>query len=299
MALARSRRAKNRLTPALLLGCALALAPACSKQMWKSLAEMRALRDALAREFGVQEVAVTANPEAVVVTFFNSRFNEVGDAERAKKGRDIAVFVKKNYAAAGRSRIIMVAFAVSQSYLNFFHRSEVLAVYPFEVAALGDYDPLTEPRSRGATAGASYNKWQNQTTVAVNHLTLRGDLNDGLILIPTFTVAGERVREPRWVDLEFGSFSKREIFTRDRRIEIHVDGEKLLAGDARLISSGKSEAGAVTEFVSQRLTYQQFLRLAVGREVRIRLGGAEVELTPEHLASLREMKTCVDNSKCG
>ena len=88
------------------------------------------------------------------------------------------------------------------------------------------------------------------------------------------------------------------MFARNRHISFVVDNESVASGEAHPLSSGKTADGKVSEFLTYRITYGQFLQVVGGREVELRLGAKQMKLTAEQLQLLREMKECVDFSRC-
>lgn len=289
---------KVRLIPALILLSLLITATGCSGEALRSFSELAALRAALIREYRHQNVnVVIQNTNVLGVTFVNSPLNGSTEAERSKRAKEVARFAEGNYASIGKIDEIWVSFVRSRTYFYIFHQGEVVSAFPFEKGRIEAGDLLSRPR-RAAKAAASYSKPRDETTVMVNYLQLYGDAKDGLILVPLFTVPGDKVAAPRSVALEFSSYSGRGLFAQDRRISISVDGKVLASGDARLKSSGRGSDGVVAEFLSYDISYQQLLKITEGSEVKISLGPKQAELTPEQLRSLRGMKECVDARGC-
>jgi hypothetical protein len=269
---------KVRLTLALILSPLLLAAAGCSGEALKSWSELAALRAALIREYGHQGVNVVVQSGHVLgVTFVNSPLNGSAEAERSKRAKEVAQFVRDNYASIGKIDEIWVSFVRSRTYFYVFHQGEVVSAFPFEKERVEAGDLFSTPR-QAAKATASYSKPRDETTVMVNYLQLYGDAKDGLILVPLFTVPGDKVAAPRSVALEFSSYSGRGLFAQDQRISISVDGKVLTAGDARLKSSGRVGNGVVAEFLSYDISYQQLLKITEGSEVKISLGPKQAEL---------------------
>lgn len=289
---------KVRLTLALILPPLLLAAAGCSGDSLKTLSELAALRAALIREYGHRDVnVVVQNGNVLGVTFVNSPLNGSSEAERSKRAREVAGFAEANYASISKIDRVWVGFARGRTYLYVLHTGEVVSAFLFEKGRVEAGDLLSRPREV-ARAASSYSKPRDETTVMVNYLQLYGDARDGLMLIPLFTVRGDKVVAPRSVTLEFSSYSGHGLFSRDRRITISVDGEAVASGDARLKSSGRGADGVVAEFLSYEISYRQLLKMVEGREVEISLGPRRVELTAEQLRSLRGMKECVEAQAC-
>lgn len=289
---------KVRLIPALILLSFLITVTGCSGEAVRSFSEVSALRAALIREYRHRNVKVVIqNTNVLGVTFVNSPLNGSTAAERSRMAREVARFARDNYTSIGKIDRIWVSFVRGRTYFYVFHQGEVVSSFLFEKGRLEAGDLLSRP-SAVARAAVSYSKPRDETTVTVNYLQLYGDANDGLILVPVFTVPGDKVAAPRSVALEFSSYSGRGLFSKERRISISVDGKVLTSGEARLKSSGRGGDGVVAEFLSYDVSYPQFLKMIEGGEVRISLGTKQAELTPEQLQSLRGMKECVDAQGC-
>lgn len=289
---------KVRLIPALILFPFLLTAIGCSGEALRSFSELAALRAALIREYKHQDVnVIIRNANVLVVAFVNSPLNGSTEAEQSKRAKEVARFVRDNYTSIGEIDETWVFFVRSRTYFYVFHQAEVVSAFPFAKGLIEAGELSSRPR-RAAKATASYSKPRDETTVMVNYLQLYGDAKDGLILIPLFTVPGDKVAAPKSVALEFSSYSGRGLFAQDRRISISVDGKVLASGDARLKSSGRAGDGVVAEFLSYDISYQQLLKITEGSEVTISLGPKQAELTPEQLRSLRGMKECVDAHRC-
>lgn len=308
-----SRKLSTRsVLPALAAAVALVAAQGCVGEQLKSLSDLNALRQALVREYRHQQVEVKLHEvndgqRVLSAVFFNSAFNRLADAERARKAQEIAAFARGRYAGAAGVSHITVTFVRSRARLVFFQSHEVVGYYPFaknqilesEVAAAAAAASARDDEGGGVPkARASYSPFNGETTVSVNYLQIYGDLNDGLILLPGFAVRGERVAAPRHVDFEFVSYSKRRIFDDDDRLSVVADGRELLSRAPQMTSHGRGQDGTYAEVVKHRLSYREFTRLAGARAAVFTLGPKEFDLSPEHLAALRGMKECVDAGEC-
>jgi len=61
---------------------------------------------------------------------------------------------------------------------------------------------------------------------------------------------------------------------------------------------GSNAEKSVNEFISQEISYRQFLQLAGGKKAQIFLGPMEFELTAAQLKSLQSMRKCVEELRC-
>jgi hypothetical protein len=276
----------------------LVLNSGCSRQALETSPDLAALRKKLIAEYGHQDITVVIqNSNVLGVSLINSPFNELEEIDKKQKAQEIAVFVTNHYAPINKVEKVWVSFVTSETYAFIFQYDEG-RTYQFDKNYLINAGLLMKPAEEFVQARASYFEAQNTTTVLVNNLQLYGDLNKGLILIPSFTIRGKKIVAPQWVDLEFASYDERKVFSDNRKISIVVDGKSVDSGNARLVSSGKTAEGYVSEFLSHQITYEQFLQIGNGQEVELKVGPKVMRLTAEHLRLLREMKECVDTSKC-
>ncbi len=269
----------------------------CSWQGQVSFPDLAALREKLIAEYGHQDISVAIQNQNVLgISLINSSFNELGEMAQQNKAQEIAVFVVNHYPSINEVNMVWVSFVRRKAYAFVFNYDE-WRTYNFNKSFLADANAL-KPHEEATKARANYTESQNMTTVLVNNLQLYGDLNKGLILIPSFTIRGKKIVPPRLVDLEFASYDERKLFADNRNISIVVDNKTVVAGNARLVSTGKTAEGYVSEFLMHQITYEQFLEIVNGQDVKLKLGPKAMRLTEEQLRLLREMKECVDASKC-
>jgi hypothetical protein len=253
----------------------------------------------LVEKYKEQNVKVIVqNSTTLGISFINASFNNLDQAEREQKAQEIALFAKDHYPAINEIRRMWIAFVVSQSYYYVFQDNEVKDIFYFDKEGRAPDTISPEGAVTELRATSTYYKGENKTEVFVNHLQLYGTVNRGLILIPSFMTPGNQVRAPEWIDLEFASYSDRKQFVVNRKLSLEADGKLIFSGDARPVSSGETADGGVSEFLSQHISYGQFLQLINGTQVHGRLGEKDFTLTDEQLAALREMKQCIDNAKC-
>jgi hypothetical protein len=276
----------------------LVLNSGCSQQAPESSPDLVALRGKLIEQYGHEDISVVIQDSNILgVSLINSPLNELEDIEQKKEAQEIAVFVTNHYAPINKVERVWVSFVTSEDYALVFQHNES-RTYQFDKNYLLHAGIINKPAETVVKARASYSEPQNTTMVLVNNLQLYGDLNKGLILIPSFTIPGKKIVPPKWVDLEFASYDERKLFASNRSISIVVDNKSVDSGNARLVSSGKTAEGYASEFLSHQITYEQFLEIVNGQEVELKLGYKAIKLTPEHLRLLRGMKQCVEASKC-
>lgn|GEM_PF-6576933 len=278
----------------------IALAAGCSQSFVKSFSDLLALRQALSTHFQHPDInVVIQNGDALGITFINSRFNELGEDERGRKAQEIAAFAKAHYAHIQPIKRIWVAFATRKTYFLFFHSFWVHDSYLFDKDNIeaGDLSRTAVVAAEAIKPTTSYSQARDETTVMINHLLLAGGVQNKLLLVPSFAVPGRHLSAPAQVDFDFASYSDRALFVQDHSVAITVDGKKVLAGAAQY-SSGQGNEGTVIEYLSYKIPYQQFLRMAQARSVELRLGAREIELTSDQIELLRGLKGCVDAGAC-
>lgn len=269
----------------------------CSRRPPALPPDAASLRRQLIEHYGHGDVEVVQYPDALGVFFVNSRFDQLPEADRQKLALHVGVFVTNHYAPINEVKTVKVSFVAAETYAFVFSYTENYD-YQFDKNYLVNAGLVRKPAEEVVRAEAKYSEQQGETTVLVNNLQLDGDLNKGLVLIPSFIVRGKKIVPPRQVELEFASYDVRKVFDRNRDIAITADNKKVHSGTARLVSSGKTAEGYVSEFLMHRISYDEFLQVAGGRDVELRVGPKVIKLTPEHLRLLRQMKECVDASRC-
>lgn len=307
-----SRKLSPRRVPrALAAAFALLAAGGCVGGQLKSLSELNALRQALVREYRHEQVEVNIHEvpdgrRVLSMVFVNSAFNRLADAERARKAQEIAAFARGRYGGAAAVSHITVSFVRGRTRFGFFRSSEVVGYYPFDKNQILESEVAAAARASGGgglaaatgKASASYSAFNRETTVSAGPVQIYGDLNDGLVLLPTFAVGGEKVRAPASVDFEFLSYARQRTFGDDDRLTISADGRELFTREPRMSTHGRSQDGTYTEVIKHRLTYKEFLRLVGARSAEAKLGPREFDLSPAHLRALRALKDCADAGAC-
>jgi hypothetical protein len=284
------------------LGLFLLLSTSC-KDTIKSLSDLSVLRNELIKEYKEQNInVVIQNSNVLGISFINSSFNNIGEQERAYKAKEIALFAMKKYPSIASVERIWVSFVKAKSYI-IFHSSEGLGTYLFEKNKLAPRALTNESRQQGAVS--SYNSSLNLTDVYLRqNLQLYSDPRSGITLSPHFTTAGDNVTAPKAiipesVVLEFSTYSDKRMFKDSPKLFIYADGQRVFSGTAQLNNVMGSDAEkSVNEFLSQEISYSQFVQLTNGRRVKITLGQREFELRGEDLEALRSLRRCAEELKC-
>jgi hypothetical protein len=286
-----------------LLSFVLILNTSCSKDTFKSLSDLSTLRNELIKEYKENDINVTVqNSNVLGVSFINSSFNKLGEQEREKKAREIALFAKNHYPSIDSIEKIWVSFVISKNYI-IVQYSNGLATYVFDKRNL---TPGTSGVSDSqAIVATLYDPGNNRTNVFLNNnLQVYSDDRSGVMLSPQLTISGDNVSAPKIVvpksvTLDFSTYSEKRIFPDNPQLVIYVDGQKIYSGNARTTKVLGSEAEkSVNEFLSQEISYAQFVQITKAAEVRFNLGAKELKLTRAHIGALRAMKRCVEELRC-
>lgn len=283
-----------------LLCLSLLLCAGCS-ETFKALTDLARLRNDLMKQYNERDINVTVqNSHVLGISFINSSFNKLGEAEREEKAREIALFAKDHYAAMSAIDTIWVSFVDAKNYIV-FHYSTIIGSYVFNKNGLA---PSNNNGGRSVLS-SSFDPSRNQTTVYLSqNLQVYSERDGGIMLFPHFVVSGNdasapKLAKPKVVSLDFSSNSAKRMFPNNPKLVIYVDDEPLFSGTARTTNVMGSDAEkSFNEFLTQDISYDQFTRLADARSAKFILGTKEFELKPSHIGALRAMRSCIEELKC-
>jgi hypothetical protein len=162
---------------------------------------------------------------------------------------------------------------------------------PFDVSRVAPYRKIGR-----AMATFSHGKRATQISVGTDALPLEGDTENGLFMTTGFIVFGRKVVKPRLIELEFVSYFAKRRFSSNRKIEIFADDKLIYSGNLKLLTSGTSAEGIVTEVLDTRLPYPQLLRLMSAMSTRVIIGDFQVRLNADNIDALRDLKKLIDSS---
>jgi hypothetical protein len=285
----------HALSSTLLLLCL--LATGCLQAV-KSLGEISRLRAAIIKEYGEKDVGVNLNNDSrLTITFINSALNEQGPRERALRAQQTAVFVKQHYLAINRIDVIWVGFLRQKTRYVVWHDFEGLGFFRFDkngrpLPERKTYPPVDE-QANSMRPTAVYSSALKQTDVGINSLQLEGDINNGLSVMPHFTVPGDvtgikrSASFPESVRFDFTSSSEKSMFPGAPTIAFLVDRKMVLETQEQFSTSKFGER--FSESVSLGIPYKTFLRMISGKTLTLRIGDREYEFTGDQLEALREM----------
>jgi hypothetical protein len=149
------------------------------------------------------------------------------------------------------------------------------------------------PEKHLGAATASYVAKDKHVTVQSSPLRVAGDWRNGVVLIASFIVPGQKVVEPEAVDLEFIVDSPADASPPLLRVQVSSEGEELASGVPKLVSESKPTGGSVTRILMYKISYGKFLQMLKGKEVRIRIGHVDCDVTEAQIASMRDLQRMV------
>jgi hypothetical protein len=272
----------------------------CSKETRQRFADLSALKADLIREYRTANIKVSVhNSSVLIISFVNTAFNDLDFQTQKQKTREVALFAKLHYRAIESIESIAVVFMVERNYIVFHYTSVRLSSY-FRVGALGNELPRADQRSASSLVIADYNAAADNTDVYLaQNLRLYGIDGGGLVALVHFVSPGRKVSEPGAIKFEFTTDSRKKMFEKDARLVVVTDGHVIFSGTAQLTrTTGFEFAESVDQILEGEIPYQQFVRMATGRNTTMIVGSYKFELTGEQLTSLRAMKLCVDNGAC-
>lgn len=272
----------------------------CSKETRQSFADMSALKTDLIREYRTANIKISVhNSSVLIISFVNTAFNDLDLQTQQHKAHEVALFAKLHYRAIGSINSIAVTFMVERNYIV-FHYTNVLFSGYFEARRLGTELALAEQQSASSLVIADYNAAADNTDVYLaQNLRLYGIDGGGLVALVHFVSPGRKVSEPGAIKFQFTTDSRKRMFEKDARLVVVTDGHVIFSGTAQLTrTTGFEFAGSVDQILEGEIPYQQFVRMATGRNTTMIVGPYKFELTSEQLTYLRAMKRCVDNGAC-
>lgn len=151
----------------------------------------------------------------------------------------------------------------------------------------------TIPEKHLGAATASYFSKDKQVTVQSSPLRVAGDVRNGIVLIASFIVPGRKVVEPEAVDLEFIMDSPADARPPLLRVQISSEGRELATGVTKMVSESRPAGGSVTRILMYKISYGKFLQMLKAKEVRIRVGHVDCDMTEEQLASMRDLQRMI------
>lgn len=285
--------ASLRCAAAILVSCL--LLAGCGKGV-KSISGLAKLHVALTREFPKDEISLNQNDTTLLITFVNSSLNSTSSQERAERAKQTATFVVQHYPTISELKEVFVQFIEQKSQFVIFHYSRSLDFFPFDNRGTAlqrneDVKPSEQYTS------ATYSPTLKQTDIISRNLQLEGDLENGLSLLPHFTVPGNVTPVepcatfPESVRFDFSSFSEKSIFPGAPKLTFLADQKVVFQTTAQFSTSKFDDK--FSEYLSLAVPYPAFLRMTSGNTLTLRIGAREYLFSQEHLNAMREMRAYV------
>jgi hypothetical protein len=114
-------------------------------------------------------------------------------------------------------------------------------------------------------------------------------LGDGLYMRAAFFYQDSRLRTPPTIDIYFVTASKKPRYSDTHDLSILADGRALPQVGAEQYFTEHGERKMTVEKMRLTLSYASLVALTKARRVTVRLGSTEIELSNNHLESLREI----------
>ncbi|HEX7720883.1 MAG TPA: hypothetical protein VF397_01910 [Pyrinomonadaceae bacterium] len=284
-----------------LVLCAACFSQACSNGLVKRLTEAAKLRQDLMDKYQEKEVNVNLqNSVFLTVSFVDSALNQEDAGKRAARAQEAAKFVVKSLPSIGKIKTIWIMFVATERRLIVFHYHRSLNEYAFNnrgeiiaTMALNSSDDPLSPIVR-------FNPTSNETDISLTRIQLRGDLKQGIALVPYFTAKGDarapngKVAAPAFVVFDFASYADRRIFSSDSDLEIVCDGKTDFSGKAHLLSPQNSNSeGNNAQFLTAQIPFAQFAKMGEASSLKLKLDATQFDVGPEAIAALRRMAAYV------
>jgi len=281
-----------------LVVCGL-LGVACSTGLVKTLSELNAIRQHLIQKYHDEVGVNLTNSRFLSVVFVNSPLNKMDEAARLERAQEAALFVSRNYEGIKSIQAIWISFVATETHFIFFHKTQGLGAYGFNKDGIrwGDSnDPLAPV--------VKFNANGNQTDISVTRIQLQGNMDEGVALVPHFTVSGDSRQAagppPEYVILDFASYSRQPVYTKNAELEIACDDRVAVKGLAQLMPSNASGSDdTIAQFLTVRVSFKSFLKMSAAENVRITLGSKRFELKPEEIEALARLASYATPQNAG
>ena len=198
-----------------------------------------------------------------------------------------------------------IFFIAAESKFIVYHHTKLIESFGFDKngVTLGNESSVGEDVRAPVVR---FSPKANQTDVSVTRIQLEGDMKKGVALVPHFVVPGDarqggnEISPPDYVVFDFASYSDKPIFSDNANLEIDCDGHPALKGPTRLLPTEESGTNdTIAQFLSIRMSFMAFNKIAHARNVTIALAPKRYELLPDDINALARMTTYVRASEAG
>jgi len=283
----------------LVVICVFAIGCGAVKDLNKTLGELTEVRNEIIKKFGDENVDVRANTfqnrTNISVTFVNSPLNEKNAEERWQRAQQTAEIVKQHYKQIKAVSQIWVGFMRVKTRFLIFHWSEAFDIRGFdnEARALREFVDESGPSpSDPSQPVISYSAKQNRTDISTTGIQLEGTPENGVTLVPHFSLVGNVNRvtpqPPNEVSLDFAAYSDKPRFPDVTRI-VFITDNKISYQTEGQFSTSKLTDGVFSEFLYLKVPASAFLEITSGKTVRIKLEKREYLLTEVQVLLMQRM----------
>ena len=138
----------------------------------------------------------------------------------------------------------------------------------------------------------------SQTDISITRIQLQGNMDEGIALVPHFTVSGDARQgpapAPEYVILDFASYSRQPVYAKNPELEIACDDRIAVKGKAQLMpSSATGSDESIAQFLTVRISFKSFLKMSGAQRVRITLGAKRFDLQPVDIEALARLASYV------
>jgi hypothetical protein len=176
------------------------------------------------------------------------------------------------------------------------------------VLVLGQDTPLTPPAKRkfkyNGKIETTYDKVKDRSLVFFKIIPIKAleepkgpyevqFSEERLEITSYFGYPGEVLITPQWVTLAFWSATENPQKYTDNKLSVKVDGQWVELGTMKILNTTnyarRGKYPLIQESRELPIPYQQFLRLANAKKIKVKLGSEEFDLEKEHLEAIRDL----------
>jgi len=270
-----------------------------ARELGKTIGALVEVRAQIMKKYNESGVDVRVNGSGrfsgISVNFMNSPLNDKAPGDRVRRAQETAEIVKAHYPDVKNVDQIVVSFSREKTALVVFHSWVVLDYYRFDNQArrLSDGgETYTSGNEDPTKPNTLYSPRRNETDVSSNGIQLEGTPENGLTMVPHFSLAGNVNRvtpnPPTTVSLDFASFSAKQrfpgvtkiVFTTNKKVSFQTDGQ---------FSTSHLSDGMVSEILYLKIPRSDFIEITEGSDLVVELGDSGFRLAPQQVLQLQRM----------
>lgn len=287
-----------------LTSCLLACGCYPAKDVRRTIGDLANVRAELIKKFGEENVNLHLNTfenqTNVSVTYVNSPLNQKTLDDRVRRAQETADIVKQHYARIKNVGQIWVGFMRTTTSLVIFQRSEMIEMRGFDNEARELRPPGVPEEEDPNQPVVRYTANQNRTDISGNGIQLEGTAENGVTLVPHFSVTGDVnkiiPKPPEEVSLDFAAFSEKPKFPNVTKI-VFVSDSKVVHQTEGQFSTSKMANDMYSEFLYLKIPTAAFLKLSSGSAVKIRLNEHEYTLTESQILQIQRMSGYISSTR--